>query len=379
MTWGARQKLLVVAIIIVAMAIIIAIIMPLINVENSGQEVLIGVSVPLSGPVAALGAKAVNGMQIAVDEVNNSGGVNSKRLKLAIEDDKCNADEGTRTVNKLLNMSNAKALVIYCGAVTGAIAPLIEGKAITLSLSIRPEPLEGKYSGLFNLAPAPQKEAEIMANHIYSKGIKKVAILYQSDFFGQTYKDKFAKAFTKLGGVITMTGTLDNLAQPDFKTDLIKARNLNSEAIFSSFNAPQYAVILKQAKELGYSPKFFSTWNIESPQLISTAGNLADGIEYTYTFAPGMNTVYEKFSQTFLNQFGENPELNAANGHDSILILAQALNICGGDINCMITNVQSIKDYQGASGKITFQNQMADKEIFIKTIKAGKFVPVLEK
>jgi len=376
-TWKMQHNFLVTLIIVVVIIIAVVFIATTIQFGNfgkNGQEVIIGVSAPLTGPVAALGIKAVNGMQLAVDEINNSGGVNGKQLKLVVEDDKCNADEGVHTVNKLLNVDGTKSLVVYCGAVTGAIAPLVEEKALTLSISIRTEPLEGKYPELFNMAPSPQKEAEKMANYIYSKDIKRVAILYQSDFFGGTYKDKFSTAFTKLGGTITMTGTLDNTAQPDFKTDLIKAKDLNSKAIFSPFNAPQYAVILKQAKELGYSPQFFSTWNIESPQLISTTGKLADGIIYTYTFTPNTNSVYEKFRQNYFNKFGENPELNSANGYDSISILAQAIMVCDENIMCMANEVQSIKDYQGTSGKITFQNQMAEKEIFIKTIKEGKFV-----
>ncbi len=344
--------------------------------QKSGEAIKIGVSLPLSGAVAASGEWALNGMRLATDEINNSGGVDGRKIDLIIEDDKCNAKEGVNVVNKLLNDSSIKSLIIYCGAVTEAIAGIINSRALTYVISVRTESLEGKYPFLFNMAPAPEKEARILAQYAYNGGIRKIAIIRQADFFGETYKNKFKKAFTDLGGQIVIDSFLDNAAVPDFRTDLTKAKSLGAEGIFTSFNTSQYATIIKQANQFGMNIRFFSLWNTENKALLSAVGDLANGIVYTYTFRENANPdKYQAFKEAYISRYNIPPEANSANGYDSIFLITNAVKKCGDKVKCLIDETSKISNYSGVSGTITFENNVADKEIYLKTVKNGQFVP----
>lgn len=337
------------------------------------EPIRIGASIPLTGPVSILGTWGLEGMNLAAEEINSQGGINGRSIKLIVEDDKCNANDGVNTVTKLLNVDEVKALIVYCGAVTGAVADIIDNKALTYSISVRTEPLENKYPFLFNLSPGPGKEMAVLAQRIYDDGIQKIAILHQADFFGEIYKNKFIKAFNYLGGQITLTGSLENLVNPDFKTDLMKIKDNGSEAIFTSFNVAQYAVILKQAKELGLNVKFFSSWNTESQLLLDTAGDLTEGIVYTYFFKKGASPNYGNFSRAYETKYGRTAETNAANSYDAVMLMAKALRMCGERVDCLIEQTSAVKNYPGVSGEITFQQGVADKKIYLKTIRAGQF------
>ncbi|KKQ77697.1 MAG: Extracellular ligand-binding receptor [Candidatus Kuenenbacteria bacterium GW2011_GWA2_42_15] len=365
--------------VLIVAVIIVGLIIFLPKSKNSAdkESIKIGASLPLTGPVSLPGTWALEGMKLAVEKINSQGGVNGRKLELVVEDDVCNAKTGTDTTNKLVNVDNVKLLVVYCGAVMSSAVNVIDGKALTFSISIRTEDLENKYPFLFNLTPSPEKEMSILSKNIYDSGIKKVAIFHQSDFFGETYKNKFKKVFNDLGGEITVEGTLGNLANPDFKTDLIKAREKGTQAIFNSFNPAQFSVILKQAKELGLNVKFFSSWNAENKLLIDTAGNLTEGIIYTYSFKKETDdNNYAIFEKDYKDRYSNIPETNASNGYDGVMIIAKVVEKCNEDVQCLIKETNRIENYQGVSGIITFKNGVADKQTYLKTIKNGQFVPL---
>ena len=342
--------------------------------DSGHKEYNVGVSAPLTGPVESLGQWTVQGMNIAIQEINDAGGIRGKNTTLIVEDDKCVAAQGVDSVNKLVTIDNVDALVVYCGAVTSAIVPKINETIPIYSISIRTENLEGKYPFLFNIAGSPEQEIQTLSETMKNQDIKKVAVFYQSDFFGQTYHNKFKRYFEEQGGIIAVDSSLSNLANPDFRTDLLKAKEANVDAIFTSFNAAQYAVILKQAKELDMHVRFYSLWNTESKPLIDAAGNLTEGITYTTSFNPKENKAYDIFARKYYDRYHELPEYNAAAGYDTMMIIKNTLNICDTDRECMIRETNKMADFSGVTGSFDFVNQVADREFFIKTIHNHEFI-----
>jgi branched-chain amino acid transport system substrate-binding protein len=332
------------------------------------------VSAPLTGPVAIIGGWFLEGMKLAEAEINEAGGVDGRPISLVIEDDKCNAKEGTNAVTKLITADDTKVMVLYCGAVSAAAAPVIDGRALVFSGSVRTEPLEGKYPFLFNMAPSPIKEAQVLGEHLSQRGIKKIAIFRQADFFGETMENKLRQVLKEKGIEVVVQNATENLSTPDFRTDLAKVKPSGAEAIFTSFNAAQYIVLLKQADELGVKLPFFSVWTTESPLLISSAGKLAEGVIYTYAFSEGSSKAYEDFKQAFNAKYGHNPDVNATNGYDATHLIVRAIKACEADVSCMIEKTNQISNYEGTSGTFSFKENQADKQVFLKTIKNGEFI-----
>ena len=82
----------------------------------------------------------------------------------------------------------------------------------------------------------------------------------------------------------------------------------------------------------------------------------------------------KQFSQSYLEKYGEIPSLTAANSYDALKLIAKAIEKHGEDAEKAKVFLLSIKDYPGASGVLSFdQNGDVKKPIFIKQIKDGKF------
>jgi len=128
---------------------------------------------------------------------------------------------------------------------------------------------------------------------------------------------------------------------------------------------------------LGLNVKFFSSWNAENKLLIDTAGNLTEGIIYTYSFKKETDdNNYAIFEKDYKDRYSNIPETNASNGYDGVMIIAKVVEKCNEDVQCLIKETNRIENYQGVSGIITFKNGVADKQTYLKTIKNGQFVPL---
>ncbi|MBT3537028.1 ABC transporter substrate-binding protein [Candidatus Woesearchaeota archaeon] len=336
------------------------------------EDIEIGFSLPLTGPVALYGEWALQGAQMAVDDINRAGGINNRLVRLIVEDDKCSPTEGTKTVSKLLDVDGLDKIIVYCGAVTPAVAPITEGKALTYSISVRTDPLIGKHPHLFNMPPAISNEMDKLAEHVIDNGVTKVAIFHQHDFFGQSYREHFQRAFEQNGGEITIIESVDKFESADLRTALLKAKEHRTEAIFTSFNPPHFANLLKQAGEYDVDVKFIGPWLSQTKLLVNTVGKSAYGVTYTYPFRVDESD----FAVRYEVKYGEEPEMNAAFAYDAIMLMAGIGSNCDS-VDCMVSESRNVFDYNGASGVFSFtEEQVAEREVFVKQITENGFVVV---
>jgi branched-chain amino acid transport system substrate-binding protein len=134
-------------------------------------------------------------------------------------------------------------------------------------------------------------------------------------------------------------------------------------------------LILVQAHELGIDANFYHI-GVEGPDLVGTAGDLAEGIFYPYSYdnqsaSPEVQTFYEKYVQ----RFGTEPDTIAANAYDAAYLLSNCFEKVGDTVESVKRCLYETENFEGASGIYGFdEHGDAVKEIFIKTIKDGEFV-----
>ena len=78
------------------------------NSQTASGSIKIGVITPLSGSMSYWGLPSTNGMKLAVEEINNAGGISNKKLELVVEDSKGDVAEGANAANKLINIDKVK-------------------------------------------------------------------------------------------------------------------------------------------------------------------------------------------------------------------------------------------------------------------------------
>jgi len=134
--------------------------------------------------------------------------------------------------------------------------------------------------------------------------------------------------------------------------------------------------IMKQAKELGIETQMVAPAGTIGPELIEIAGTAADGLIYNTEFdLNSEREVVQNFRIKYKEKYGEDPEIFAALGYDSTMIISDMLKICGPDATCIKDELYKVKDYDGASGVISFdENGDVIKPLIYMTIKDGEHV-----
>lgn len=359
---------------IIAIIVIVAIAAAYSQVPR-GESVRIGISVPLTGPVARFGEWSLRGAQLAVDRINDQGGVNGKMIELVVEDDKCMAEHAVTAVNKMQNTQGINKLVVVCTAPAPAVAPITKDRSIVFSPSFKVKALEeGDYPHYFSLQPSMGREVEKLIEYLKSRNYRKVAIIYTLNDFWASYKGVFVELGEKNGLDISVVESSEFL-NTDFRTQLTKIKYAEAEILFSGLNPAPFANMLKQMKEIGMDLPVVGIWYTQTPDLIKVAGGLTEGIVYTYHYKDGATSENIIYTSEYRETHGEDPEFASASTYDAIYILKYLIEECGDSIDCMIDRTNRIKDYRGASGIITFSNGTTLKEIYLKTIKNYQFVP----
>ncbi len=349
--------------------------------EAQKDEVIkIGAPLSLTGKLASFGEDIRDGINMAVDEINQERKV---KIEIIYEDTQSEAVEAVSAVKKLTEIDNVN---IILGPVRSsnilAVAPLTEAKKVIMLTSIGSS-IEITDAGdyVFRNRITSRVSEKRMAEFLMDKGINKVAVFTAQSANSLSYKEVFTEAFEKLGKEIVFS-TEYNEDTVDFRTDIIKAKNKGAEAFYLAATAGGDAGILtKQIRELGLNGLIAGTPAFESQEFFNGVGESAEGV---FMISPTFN-IENPDIQDYKNKYKElyNKESNfyAANAYDAVKIIANAIEYCNGDkdTDCIRDYLYSVKDYPGIGGKTTFdENGDVVKPVMIKVVKDGEFVPYEE-
>jgi len=344
---------------------------------TNNEPIKIGFVSSLTGDAASWGMPAKQAAEIAVDKINNEGGINGRKLELIYEDDKCNGQEAVSVFNKLLSIDKVPAVIgTMCSGVTLAMAPIAEqNKVLLLSAGSSAPAIKDAGDYTFSIYPLDNYEAGLLADLAYDKlGKTKVAMLYANNDYGKGGKDVFAKEFTSKGGQIILSENY-LVGTKDFRIQLTKIKNSDAEVIFIFGQPNEMIPILQQIHELGITTQIIaSSVTIETDDLKKLGANLANGVIYT-SVKTESNDNSEYLKQEFKKRFNKDSDLLAALGYDTVLLTAEAIKHVGLDATKMKDYLYTIKNFPGASGTMSFDKDgTVIKDFIYKQVVNGEFV-----
>jgi branched-chain amino acid transport system substrate-binding protein len=339
--------------------------------------ITIGVVLPLTGEAAHWGIPPRDGAEMAVEEINQAGGIGGRKLALVVEDDRCQPAEGIAAFNRIVAAKNPAAILgAVCSGVTLAMAPHAEARHTVL---ISPASTSPKVTDagdfIFRVIPSGALRGTIFAEYLFNeKGLRKLAVLYINNEGGIGGSSAFKARFTQLGGTILVEESYPP-GVTDLRAQLTKIKASEAEGVLVGSYPPDTVVLLKQARELQLrQPLFLTTEAVQNPEVLREAGDAANGAIYILA-APAAGEAPDKFTKAYETKFKKKPELFAAEGYDIIRLIAAAIAanksspLSGPSTRHFLYRV---RNYAGASGMITFdKNGDVIKPFAIKTIDAG--------
>jgi len=305
----------------------------------SSDEISIGVAQPLSGPVASAGQAVAHGAEIAAQEINSSGGINGKNIKLVIEDDANDPATCVSVAQRLSQQAQVSAVMGGWGSsCTLAMQPVLERAQVPLLVetSSSDDVTDKNASGndwTYRISPTSTMEATALKGVLGDMGIKKAFMLSVNNDFGLGAADHYGDILSGLGVDVLGTAKFDQTEQ-SFSTFVTQAIESGADTWIVTTDAAQIALLLKEAQGQGAKARIITTGGSNSPvQVKGLAGAAAVEDTYATMFYPSFDPSLaadvagaKKFNAAWEEKGYDPGEITeGVRGYQGIKVLAEAL------------------------------------------------------
>lgn len=300
-----------------------------IPVQAADETFKIGGIGPMTGAAAVYGNAVMNSIQIAVDEINEAGGINGFQVEFNPQDDEHDAEKSVNAYNTLKDWG----MDILLGTVTSAPCIAVEAEAANDNMFLLTpsataiESISG--DNAFRVCFADPAQGTASAKYIgENKLAEKVAVIYDSsDVYSSGIYGAFQAEAANQPFEIVAAEAFTADSKTDFSVQLQKAKDSGADMVFVPFYYNEIALVLKQASDMGFAPKWFGVDGMDG--ILSLEGfdtSLAEGVTLLTPFSA---TAEDEKTQSFVNkykeQFGEVPNQFGADAYDGMYIIKAAL------------------------------------------------------
>ena len=293
----------------------------------------LGSSGPLTGGAAIYGISVMNGIQIAVDEINAMD--DGFQFEFMSQDDE--ADSGDKAINAYNTLMDW-GMQVMAGTVTSGsgitvAAQAYDERTFMLTPSGSSVDLIADKDNAFQVCFTDPNQGVASADYFAANfpGAK-VAVIYRNDdAYSQGIRDTFVTEAAAKGVEVVYEGTFTDSTSTDFNVQLTAAQGAGADLIFLPIYYTPASVILQQANAMGYAPKFFGVDGMDG--ILTVEGfdtKLAEGVFLLTPFsADAEDARTQAFVAEYQSRFGEIPNQFAADGYDAAYILKAALQAAG--------------------------------------------------
>jgi branched-chain amino acid transport system substrate-binding protein len=344
----------------------------------SQDTIKIGEFGSLTGDNASFGTSQNEGVQMAVEEINNAGGVLGKKIDLTVEDNQTKQGQTTTIVRKLISQDHVVALVgEVASSKTLEAAPIAQEAKIPLIATAATNPKVtqvGDY--IFRVCFIDDFQAVVIARFVLEK-LHKTKVAFMTDV-KQDYSvglTQFAKDyFLKNGGQIVKEQSYSS-GDKDFRAQLTDIKSANPDVIIITGYYPEVSLIVREGRQLGIKAAFCGGDGWDGASLIPVGGKAIEGAYFSNHFSTeAKSPAVQEFVAKYKKKYnGKTPDAFAALGYDAVNLLADAIKRAGGtDPEKLRDAIASTKDFPGVTGNITINPERnANKSAVIITIKDG--------
>ena len=288
----------------------------------------IGGTGPLTGGAAIYGMAAMRGAQIAVDEINAMGG--DVKFELRYEDDTHDAEKAVNAYNALKDWG----MQVSLGSVTSkpceaTAAENFADRIFALTPSASSAAVTDGKDNVFQMCFVDPNQGSASAQYIADKKFaKKVAVIWKNDdVYSKGIRDTFVEKAPGFGLEVVSETTFADGNDNDFSVQLTDAKEKGAELVFLPMYYQPASLILAQAQQMGYAPKWFGVDGMDG--ILTMEGfdkSLAEGVMLLTPFnADAKDEKTQKFVAEYQKRFNEIPNQFAADGYDCVYAYCQAL------------------------------------------------------
>lgn len=344
----------------------------------SSEPVRLGLAGSLSDPV---GVPMKRAAELAVEEINATGGVGGRRLELLQRDDYADADSAVFVAADLYDAGVSAVIGHLFSSTTLAAAPVYNGgsspvAALSPSSSSPDISTAGDYT--FRLCPSDLAHGAALARWVRDTlRLTRGAVLYLNNQYGRGVRQSFVRDFTRRGGtLLSIDPYLGDT--PDVGPYLDRLVKLGKpEFLVVAGNRGEAEEILRQARTRGLQMPVLGGDGLEG---IEEAGAIADGVYLSAAYFPALDTPSNRaFLQAYRKRFpsADPPNQPAAATYDAIYLLRDVIARVGPDREAVRRELARVGNsapaFKGVTGTVAFDGRgdVPNQNVYIGVVQDG--------
>ena len=349
-----------------------------IGCEKKENPIKVGFVGGLTGRLSDLGTAGRNGVILAVEEINSTGGINGRPVELVAKDDEQNPEVALR-VDRELADAGVVAIIGHMTSTMSMIAlPFANQKQI---LMISPTASANKLTGIddhFIRMMTPNKsETDHLAQHALNViGLKNMTAIYDlsNRAYTEEFLNNFRDALEALGGKVSYVETFTSGKDTDFgklADSLLKSK---TDGVLIVTGAPDAAMISQRIRMAGSKVPVFACGWAMTEDLIHDGGPAVEGLVFSQLLdRESRQKKYLEFKKKFQERFGKAPNFAAAHSYEAALALFKALSKNTDPQNLKASILQQ-DTFEGLQGDFKMDRYGdPQRKRFLITVENGQF------
>ncbi len=327
--------------------------------EDTSTPYRIGVMESLTGAGETYGTVASQAKQMALDEINEAGGVNGRPIEFIVEDSKCNAQDAITAYKKLTEVDEVKIILgTSCsGAMLGA-APLAEADGVILFSGLASNPdIANAGDYIFRTQISDIQVGIDTGNVLWADGVRGLATITETTDYAEGVRRTTVAQFEERGGTIVAEEYYASDVT-DFRSQLTKLFDANPDALHLAPQSEASAgTIIKQSRELGYDGPIYAETISVGTTALEIAGDAATGMKAITADLDPDNAKAQEVLADFRERYNYvTLPWHLGSAYDDVYITAECLKQTGDD--------QDADGFRDCMYEITWSGAIGDNYSF---------------
>jgi branched-chain amino acid transport system substrate-binding protein len=320
----------------------------------AADTIKIGLVNEASGANAEAGTYTANGARLALDEINQAGGVLGKQIELRLEDNQSTNPGTVLAFSKLFSEGDFAGIIgpIRSTQIQAASPTIAKAGIPTMIGGTDPSLTHVNNRWVFRCRPNDSFSSLVISDFgVNTLKLKKWAIVHSTDAFGSGGKDALVNALSKLGITPVLVQGYTNNSQ-DF-TPIVLAIKKSGADIIGTYmtNSPDVGIFAKQLRQLGITAQWVGSPSVVTDTAMKLAGSALSGVYGIADFTPGASPEAKAYAEKYKARYKTDADVYSSWAYDAMHVMALAINNAKStkpeDVRKAILDVRGYKGVEG--------------------------------
>jgi branched-chain amino acid transport system substrate-binding protein len=352
------------------------------STENAKRGIVSDTPVVLAAvaPFEINGDLLKHGFQLAAEKINSSGGLLGRPILVQYYDDEANVEKGLSIARTIIQEPNVIAVLGHMNSPIAIPASTLYEHANILMLtpgSTAPELTQRGYRRIFRLIPSDTEIGQHVVHHANKLGYNNFVILHSQDAYGIGLANTIDRVAAELSLNISDRRSYTSINKEELTTIIAPWKENPPDAIFALGLLPEIGHVVRELREAGFNQPILGGDTLNTMRFIRLAGEAANGCTTGNIYDPAdQRDVVTTFQKQFKQMHGVEPDARAAQGYDTLTLLADAVEAAGSLQPEVIANhLREMEAWEGVTGMHAFRynGEIEGKQLVVKQVVDGQF------